>query len=265
MLWNRVTSNQRMLKDWAVDMYRNSDIKFCSTASLSCSNEHNEKSRVFQDAPDWQRTVWGSRDARQMVWKGYASFRSDSGGQGVASAVTLLLTTNMARKLLRSVNNSSTEVFFGSMAKYSSKFWYSVSMLVCRITNLPYCSRAILLKLWGHVVKVSNSHRALSYAGNSIASWWKKTRFISRKEIKANNGRDTVDGENVAFQTCDSVSLATAAVFTATTTCREQHLRLGPLPAACQFFWHANTFLKKTARIFWGKLWKLKTVKCPPC
>lgn len=137
-----------------------------------CGIQQNKKSWVFQEATYQQ--VWWSGDKRQPVWQSHISFRSSHlkwlwhTARGLDFDTLhmrhsyFLLTMNMARKLLRSVNNSSTEVFFGSMAKYSSKFWYSVSMLVCRTTNLPHCSRAIWLKLWGPVVKVSNNHRALS-------------------------------------------------------------------------------------------------------
>lgn len=137
-----------------------------------CGIQQNKKSWVFQEAPHQQRC--DEVETKGSQCDNHTSFRSSHlkwlwhTGRGLDFDTLnmrhsyFLLTMNMARKLLRSVNNSSTEVFFGSMAKYSSKFWYSVSMLVCRITNLPHCSRAIVLKLWGPVVKVSNNQRALS-------------------------------------------------------------------------------------------------------
>lgn len=160
-----------------------------------------------------------------------------------------VLTMNMERKLLRSVNSSSTEVFFGSMAKNSSKFWYSVSMLLCIITNLPYCSRAVLLKLWGlwsrsatqpHCINLLST--VLLFEGGCTQCWLAGNKYITRHMW----GSKVKDGlKTLANQSCDTVSQAITTVFSRLQPPAANSICDSTVAAACWLLWHANVTLKQ--------------------
>lgn len=66
---------------------------------------------------------------------------------GLAMLQDVLLTRNKVRKLLRSPKNSSMLTVLESKIKYSPRFSQSLTMLLCMVDSLSYCSLAIFAKL----------------------------------------------------------------------------------------------------------------------